>query len=211
MSTLVDATLKRDLEEEPSSASSLGQKKPKNDIESEIRRSNREKTSTLIHVDGYAVKKQNNYVLKGGSYEHGFAVDDGPKKIKPNVPKIHKPPPKPRKVSQQELQYKQTKGSVDSRILAKSHNREIFFKENLEALEPFLHPKVLGKLQLSNGDAHERTLAGVGMQPESITAEMRDYQLDGLSWMSKMYQQNVGCILGDEMGLVCVLICYFCF
>jgi SNF2 family DNA or RNA helicase len=203
MSTLVDATLKRDLEEEPSSASSLGQKKPKNDIESEIRRSNREKTSTLIHVDGYAVKKSNNYVLKGDSYKYGAAVDDGPKPSKQTAPKSAKAPPKPRQLTQQELRYKKTKEGVESRTLAKSRNREIFFKENLGALEPFLHPKVFGKLRLRNGDAHTRALTEVGMQPESITAEMRDYQLDGLSWMAKMYQQNVGCILGDEMGLVC--------
>jgi SNF2 family DNA or RNA helicase len=39
------------------------------------------------------------------------------------------------------------------------------------------------------------------MQPDLITADMRDYQLEGLNWMAHMHQQNMGMILGDEMGL----------
>ena len=35
------------------------------------RRSSREKKSTLIYVDGYAVKRDNNYIVKGGEYVHG--------------------------------------------------------------------------------------------------------------------------------------------
>eukprot|EP00951_Prasinocladus_malaysianus_P013308 scaffold100372_cov45-Prasinocladus_malaysianus.AAC.2 len=35
----------------------------------------------------------------------------------------------------------------------------------------------------------------------SLQAEMRDYQVASLRWMSHMYDHGVNCILGDEMGL----------
>ena len=35
------------------------------------------------------------------------------------------------------------------------------------------------------------------MQPDAIKAELRDYQLEGLNFMSSMYQQNMSMILGD--------------
>ena len=31
--------------------------------------------------------------------------------------------------------------------------------------------------------------------------KLRDYQLDGLSWLVQRYSDGHGCILGDEMGL----------
>lgn len=31
---------------------------------------------------------------------------------------------------------------------------------------------------------------------------MRDYQLAGLNFMVNLHKQNIGMILGDEMGLV---------
>jgi len=37
--------------------------------------------------------------------------------------------------------------------------------------------------------------------PPCIKAEMRDYQIDSLKWITRMYDNGVSCILGDEMGL----------
>ncbi len=39
-------------------------------------------------------------------------------------------------------------------------------------------------------------------QPKSLVGgQLRDYQLDGLNWMFKLYQSNLNGILADEMGL----------
>jgi SWI/SNF-related matrix-associated actin-dependent regulator of chromatin subfamily A member 5 len=37
--------------------------------------------------------------------------------------------------------------------------------------------------------------------PSIIQGEMRDYQLEGLSWLITMHDQGVNQLLGDEMGL----------
>jgi SNF2 family DNA or RNA helicase len=40
------------------------------------------------------------------------------------------------------------------------------------------------------------------MQPELIVGgEMKQYQLEGLSFLAHMYHNGISCILGDEMGL----------
>ncbi|KAJ1448205.1 SNF2 family N-terminal domain-containing protein [Pelagophyceae sp. CCMP2097] len=38
-------------------------------------------------------------------------------------------------------------------------------------------------------------------QPAALAGDMRDYQLQGLNFLAKMYDSGVSCILGDEMGL----------
>ncbi|KAH8827856.1 P-loop containing nucleoside triphosphate hydrolase protein [Flagelloscypha sp. PMI_526] len=38
-------------------------------------------------------------------------------------------------------------------------------------------------------------------QPTAINGAMKDYQLEGLSFLSYMYKNGMNCILGDEMGL----------
>lgn len=48
---------------------------------------------------------------------------------------------------------------------------------------------------LSQPQQHEAAL------PSTITAEPRDYQLDGFQWMHRLAQHHLGGILADEMGL----------
>ena len=38
-------------------------------------------------------------------------------------------------------------------------------------------------------------------QPTNITATMRAYQLEGLNWLVKLYDNGINGILADEMGL----------
>lgn len=39
-------------------------------------------------------------------------------------------------------------------------------------------------------------------QPEILTGgELRDYQMEGLNWLYRLYQANLNGILADEMGL----------
>jgi len=39
------------------------------------------------------------------------------------------------------------------------------------------------------------------VQPPSITGKMREYQLEGLNWLIKLYENGINGILADEMGL----------
>jgi SNF2 family DNA or RNA helicase len=39
-------------------------------------------------------------------------------------------------------------------------------------------------------------------QPNTLVGgQLRDYQLEGLNWLFKLYQANLNGILADEMGL----------
>jgi SWI/SNF-related matrix-associated actin-dependent regulator of chromatin subfamily A member 5 len=42
---------------------------------------------------------------------------------------------------------------------------------------------------------------GFSKNPPFINGEMRDYQIDGLNWMIKLYENGLNGILADEMGL----------
>jgi SWI/SNF-related matrix-associated actin-dependent regulator of chromatin subfamily A member 5 len=52
----------------------------------------------------------------------------------------------------------------------------------------------------------EDALAGAGgtrlvSQPSCIKGKMRDYQLAGLNWLIRLYENGINGILADEMGL----------
>ncbi|KAC9988331.1 hypothetical protein E3N88_44963 [Mikania micrantha] len=48
-----------------------------------------------------------------------------------------------------------------------------------------------------SGAGHTRLL----VQPSCITGKMRDYQLAGLNWLIRLYENGINGILADEMGL----------
>jgi hypothetical protein len=96
------------------------------------------------------------------------------------------------------------KNAIEKRVNAKRGKREQFLKENLESLRPFLEPKVIARLETPSPTEDEDSVVSTGnvnMQPDAIQADMRDYQMEALNWMSGMYANNVNFILGDEMGL----------
>lgn len=41
----------------------------------------------------------------------------------------------------------------------------------------------------------------LSMQPPAILGDMRDYQLEGLRFMTSMFDNGMNAILADEMGL----------
>jgi DNA helicase INO80 len=45
-------------------------------------------------------------------------------------------------------------------------------------------------------------------QPKMLMAQLKEYQLKGLTWLGNLYEQGINGILADEMGLgkVCLLI-----
>ena len=166
------------------------------------RRSGRVVRSTLTYIDGYAVKKDNNYVVKGMTYQFGADGTDAlPKKTVQKKPPALRQAKKPRFVSPIEAQRRTQKEAVEQRILAKTATRQGFLRDNLAALEPFVEEHVAERI----GSFKDETVPvkSVVMQPDLIDkATLRDYQLEGLNFMSAMYQRNIGMILGDEMGLV---------
>lgn len=166
----------------------------------QVRKSTRTKTSTVIYVDGHAIKKDNNYVLKGGQYVFGGLVEAtkpehrqrSQKKTTSTVAKA------PRKVTAAEQERLEKKTALEAAIAQKAVLRKSFLKMHVHCFKPFLEPKVLDRIQTYNESLYE--ISSVFMQPDAIKADLRDYQLAALNWMSSMYQRNVGMILGDEMG-----------
>lgn len=190
------------------SSSPMANMDEESSLNAQPRRSERTRTSTTIQVDGYTIKKDNNYVLKGLTYEYGFAKESAPKKPttkkQPQKPKPDSAPSKPRTVSKAEQDRIKLKNDIETRVKAKQEKRQQFLRTNLRYLEPFLEPKVLERIKAMPLDEDTETGKEGGtmyMQPDGIRGDMRDYQLEGLNFMSKMYARNIGFILGDEMGL----------
>lgn len=174
------------------------------------RRSSREKKSTLIYVDGYAVKRDNNYVVKGGEYVHGAfdangtATDGGAlaRLPKPNSQTkkaaAKKPPRKPRAPSKAEQERSKHNEIVKGRVASKAKARMGYLAKNAKIIEPFVDSKTNERLAVT--PAVKDTWKDMSMQPDMIKGELRDYQMIGLNWMAKMHAINAGMLLGDEMG-----------
>ena len=172
------------------------------------RRSSREKKSTLIYVDGYAVKRDNNYVVKGGEYVHGAfdangtATDGGalarlPKPNNQTTKKAaaKKPPRAPSKAEQERAKHNEI---VKGRVASKAKARMGYLAKNAKIIEPFVDSKTNEHLAVT--PATKDTWKDMSMQPDMIKGELRDYQMIGMNWMAKMHAMNAGMILGDEMG-----------
>ena len=170
--------------------------------EAAVRRSGRERQSTLIHVDGHAIKRENNYVLKGLSYQYGVAQDEGTK-VAPKKKKapVNKKKQAPRKVSKAETARMEFKNKVQERIHEKSIYQHAFLYEKGPILQPFLDPKVYQSIRSTRPTPNAVAAALAPRKhcvpPEGITADLRDYQQEGLEWMVRMHERNLGMILGD--------------
>lgn len=169
-----------------------------------MRRSKRNASSTIVYVNDQPIKKDNMYEVKGTRYV--YSSSEGlPEKKPTKRPKSTKRPSattkkKPPALSTKEQNRIQRKKTVATSIQGKASARIKFLHQNADTLRPFLDPKVYESLA-ANKEINTIEPSPVQMQPDMITAELRDYQLDGLDWMSKMYRKNIGMILGDEMGL----------
>lgn len=165
------------------------------------RRSKRTKTSTVVYVGKDAVKRDNNYVVNGVTYQYGV-VDgsSGPKSGPPRRVKYQSPPvqrkgspKKPRVVSPEEMARLAMKQRLEGNIRAKQTARQAFLCKHRAALEPFCPSLPHAAPPLDKIPLVEEEV----MQPDAIQADLRDYQLAGLNFMSSMYQQNMSMILGD--------------
>ena len=170
-----------------------------------LRRSGRKRKSTTIQIDGHTVLAKNNYVLKGGAYEMGaFGVDTQRAPGKKSSAK-KKSSPAPRQQKPSEIARQQHNNRVKESVLEKQPARRDFMLRHGDILEPFMDEPTL-RMVNSWADSKSKTeykKDELFIQPDLITGgEMRDYQLAGLNFMVDMHRQNLGMILGDEMGLV---------
>mmetsp|Transcript_11410 Transcript_11410/g.21610 ORF Transcript_11410/g.21610 Transcript_11410/m.21610 type:complete len:1190 (-) Transcript_11410:733-4302(-) len=176
--------------------------KPKPDS---TRRSGRKRTSTTMIIDGHTVKTSNNYVVTGDNYIHGAFKADAvkPKKAKPAV-KLNDAPKVPRKRAAY-LDERQKHNDVIKKKMFRvdNVNRMNFMTNNFDALEPFVDRKVQSHLIANKKHAKPEPDGTdvLGSQPDMVITTLRDYQMIGLDWMSKMHSRGMPFILGDEMGL----------
>ncbi|CAJ1937255.1 unnamed protein product [Cylindrotheca closterium] len=180
------------------------------------RRSERKRKSTLVYVDGHAVLRQNNYEVKGGEYVHGHVYSNAPRPSKrTRVDRNHgnimatKTPntePAPRVVSAHEVQRKHHNARVQAVVRQNEGLRWNFLGQHVDLLQHFCEPKVLADLKNKNSSNREnysiyQPLDLLTEAPKAVQATLRDYQLQGLTFMANMHNQNLSMILGDEMGL----------
>jgi SNF2 family DNA or RNA helicase len=179
-----------------------------------VRRSRREKKSTLVYIDGQAVLAKNNYQMKGFAYEYGTTDHQtAPPEKKPRanatctlalLSKAAAAPKPIRTTTELETKRKNHNAAVKHRVERKQHRLSQYLALHVSELEPFLDKSVTAQLKQVFNDSSSPPLESeeLFMQPSVIQADMRDYQLQGLNWMVKMYNSNLSMILGDEMGLV---------
>ena len=162
--------------------------------------------STTVNIDGFAVKLGNNYEVGAESYEfQGTDAAAPSKKKKQAAPKASgktKAATK-RTVSEAERSRTDHNAAVKEREETAAVLRREFFAENISCLEKFIDPKMVQILKSTETNDEVATV-GDGldevMQPDLIEGELRDYQLDGLNFMIRMFRRGMPMILGDEMG-----------
>jgi hypothetical protein len=193
------------------------QQQQQQDERDAVRRSGREKISTLVYIDGQPVLAKNNYQVNADTYVFD---KEGCTSIKPvpankstttTTPRnVVKPPTTtaPRVLTESERNRVEHNQAIQAKKDSKQAAKKAFLASKLNVMEPFLDDKVKAELQtvgLPEVDTMQEKNV-LYMQPEGITADLRDYQLDSLNWMVEMHKKNIGMILGDEMGLVSVFL-----
>jgi SNF2 family DNA or RNA helicase len=197
-----------------------------------VRRSTRESVSTVMRINGETVLRKNNYVVKGTGYEFGAFEEDSKVKVKKSsndatrkqkgtTPPLAK---KPRREDPSQAMRSLHNDQVKAQIVQKHVLREAFLARHVDLLKPFLEqhkeewshrsskPSILKTLLRVHQEQQEPQQQKQFYQPKQILVQpdlleghnvvMRDYQMLGLQFMVNMHHQNLGMILGDEMGLV---------
>lgn len=109
-------------------------------------------------------------------------------------------PAKERKLSELQRALQESNTSMKIGFDSAMQARSAFIMQHANALRHFVLPSILEK------ESRKPALPGpvqaaVTKTPEWIQGEMREYQLEGLTWLLQQHNHGVGAILGDEMGL----------
>lgn len=190
--------------------------------------SKRERKSRFIAVNGYAVLRENNYDLKegfisvydGGEFQTGnnvglneiydsddedYEISAGGKVQKKNqIIKIKEPKLKNERIIKPVISIHKSNLRDDHELSEKQ--RLLFVARNLEVFKEFLSFGFLKKIEnLDQKEINNIKLPFIlHDQPTCISKNavlMRDYQLEGVNFMLKMFQSGMSCVLADEMGL----------
>lgn len=175
----------------------------------EPRRSERSRKSRLTFVDGHPVLRLNTYTLEEGEpsvfRETGgndlFSASKPAKKRK--VGNLCKKGEKQDRKNENAWASNNHKINEDSKV---ARNRAmVFMLSVLDILQPFITTDVQRKLrELVEKLPFKQPLpkTQISRQPKCIiNGEMRDYQLEGLSFLVSMFDNGLSAILADEMGL----------
>lgn len=170
-----------------------------------MRHSGRKRKSTVIQINGHAVLAKNNYVLKGGSYDMGAFNADARKAPRKKSVAKKQSGAAPRTQKPSEIARLQHNEHVKADAMEKQSFRRDFISRHGTILKPFMDEPTRRMLDSWRASKLMKSYQRdeLFIQPALITGgEMRDYQLAGLNFMVDMHRQNLGMILGDEMGLV---------
>ena len=170
----------------------------------------RERKSTTLIIDGHTVLARNAYEVKGvGGYifmdtpEASSSSSSSKKNTKKTPAKAAGSAKKPRAKPAAQVLREKTNTEIDAMREVLRGQRNRFFAQNLAVVKQFCSARAGKELAAVAAEGKPPTRgADVFCQPETVTGgEMRDYQLDGLDFLVKMFDKGVNCILGDEMGL----------
>ena len=190
------------------------------------RRTSRVTKARVIMIDGQPVLRSNNYSLTEGepsvfSSELGGgdgspATNEGGgrelrptrtsyvfEQKKPRKPYTRTKPRKPKVLTADEEATAVNKKDIQKDIELAISKRAKYLHQQISHLKPFMEEKAVQALEERAGkfEPSDKLLMPVENQPASITAVLREYQLEGLRWAVRMFDQRCSCILADEMGL----------
>lgn len=188
-----------------SKAKSKGSTTSSTSSEAAVRRSGRKRVSTTVKIQGYDVKRDNNYTFNAVRYEMGTHEADDPVTKKARTATASETKKKaPRQMTQAEKDRTQHNDKVKAAIETKKSFRMDFLAKHKDVIDPFIDESTRIKVE-EWGNQKKKAASYVQedlfLQPDLVTGgEMRDYQLAGLNFLLNLHRQNIGMILGDEMG-----------
>ena len=167
----------------------------------------RKRTSRFVTVDGYQVQKLNMYTLQQGEPSVWDTELGNPQEDDENAPEAMPLKPFVKKVAKKEKRQMTVSETTSARYL---HNnavkadiemgvlrRQDFIRSHWKLLAPFLDGASCPSLTLNT--SHRRSFTTLKTQPTCLqNVEMREYQLAGVNWLIKMYENSVNAILAGK-------------
>ena len=190
------------------------------------RRTSRVTKARVIMIDGQPVLRSNNYSLTegepsvfsselGGGDGSPATSEGGGRELRPTRTSYVFEQKKPRKpytrtklrnpkvLTADEEATAVNKKDIQKDIELAISKRAKYLHQQISHLKPFMEEKAVQALEerAEKFEPSDKLLMPVENQPASITAVLREYQLEGLRWAVRMFDQGCSCILADEMGL----------
>lgn len=111
-------------------------------------------------------------------------------------------PRRPRVKTNEEEACARHNREIEKEIALAHQKRAAYLSRHAKALAPFVEERVLEKIRetAAGYTPSEKVLTPVDNQPETIKAVLREYQLEGIRWMVRMFDDGCSCILADEMA-----------